>query len=144
MGMKSPAAGANSLLVTATIGTFAALTGWSLNIGKLPTTPDTAIACVDTGGVTPNPLFALNFPSVQTLVRGAPGDYIGAHDKGRDVIDVLLGLGDSVVDGDSWEGITQIGDLSFLGYDERNRPLFSANFSIHVEPAEKGNRLAIV
>lgn len=144
MGMKSPAAGVKDLLVAANVGTFAATSGWSISVGKSSTAPDTSITCVDTGGISPFPHLALNFPSVQVIVRGAPGDYIGAHDKGRAVIDALLGKGVTSVNGDSWEGITQIGDLASIGYDENNRPLFSANFSIHVEPASTGLRQAIV
>lgn len=143
MGMKSPAVGCKDKLVTAAVGVFAATSGWSLAVGKLPTVPDTALACVDSGGVSPFPSFALNFPSVQILVRGNPGDYVGAHDKGRAVIDALLGCPPGVVNTDQWEGITQIGDLAFIGYDEKNRPMFSANFSIHVEPASAGYRQVI-
>ena len=144
MGMISPAVGCKDLLVTAGVGVFAATTGWGIFIGKFPTAPDTVIACVDTGGLAPFPNFALNFPSVQVMIRGVPGDYISAHDKGRAVIDALLGMGYQVVNGDKWEGIIEIGDLAFIGYDEKNRPAFSANFSIHVEPSSTGNRQAIV
>lgn len=143
--MKSPAVGIKDMLVTASIGTFAATTGWSLAVGRLPTAPDSAVACVDTGGVSPFPHLALNFPSAQVLIRGNPGDYVGAHDKGRAAIDALLGAGYTTLSGgDKWEGITQIGDLAFIGYDEKNRPIFSANFSISVEPASGGYRTVIV
>jgi len=144
MGMKSPAVGVKDKLVTAAVGVFAAATGWSLAVGKLPTSPDTALACVDSGGVSPYPSFALNFPSVQVLVRGNPGDYVGAHDKGRAAIDALLGSAPATVNTDYWRGITQIGDLSFIGYDDENRPTFSANFSIHIEPSSTGYRQPIV
>lgn len=141
--MKSPAIGIKDLLVAASVGVFAANSGWSLSVGKLPTSPDTAITCVDTGGVSPFPHVALNFPSVQVLIRGNPGDYVGCHDKGRAVINALLGAGYAVVNTDKWEGITQIGDLAFIGFDEKNRPMFSANFSIRVEPSDLGLRQAI-
>lgn len=141
--MKSPAVGVKDLLAAANVGVFAATSGWSLNVGRLPTTPATAIACVDTGGISPYPHIALNFPSVQVLIRGAAGDYVGAHDKGRAVIDAILGMGYQVVNTDKWEGISQIGDLAFIGYDEKNYPMFSCNFSINVEPASTGNRAAM-
>lgn len=143
MGMKSPAVGVKDLLVAAAVGTFASASGWSISIGRLPTSPDTSIACVDTGGASPFPHLAVNFPSVQVLIRGNAGDYIGAHDKGRAVIDALLGAGYQTLNTDKWEGITQIGDLAFIGYDEKNRPMFSANFSINIEPASTGLRAAI-
>lgn len=143
MGMKSPAVGMKDLLVAASIGAFAATTGWNISVGKLPDIPDQSVACVDTGGLSPFPSIALNFPSVQVLVRGKPGDYVGAHDKGRAAIDAVLGKGVTTVGGDEWQGITEIGDLAFIGYDEKNRPIFSANFQIHVEPATTGLRQAI-
>lgn len=143
MGMKSPAVGIKDILVSANVGNFASSSGWSLHVGRLATSPDSCIACVDTGGLSPYPHIALNFPSVQVLVRSNPGDYIGAHDKARDVIDALLGAGYAVINGDKWGGITQIGDLISLGYDDKNRAMFSANFSVRVEPSSTGNRQAI-
>ena len=143
MGMKSPAVGIKDLLEAAFVGTFAAGAGWALAVGAPMTSPDTCITCVDGPGQSPYANLALNFPSVQVLVRGNPGDYVGAHDKGRDAIDAVLGAGYQSVNGDLWGGITQMGDLAFLGYDEKNRPIFSANFSINVEPATTGHRQAI-
>lgn len=140
MGMKSPAVGIKDLLVSAGVGTFATETGWSISVGVLPTAPDTAIACVDSPGQSPYSNIPINFPAVQCLIRGVAGGYVAAHDKGRAVIDALLGIPDQTVNGDAWAGITEIGDLAFIGMDEKHRPMFSANFSIIVEPASVGYR----
>lgn len=141
MSMSPPEIGIKDLLVSGSIGTFAATTGWSIHLGGLPTEPDTAIACVPTGGLAPSPLWLLNQPSVQVLVRGATNGYSAASNKAQDVVACLLGIDSQSVNGDFWGGITQIGEIAFLGFDEKKRPLFSCNFSIIVEPKAGGHRL---
>ena len=143
MSMTSPAIGVKDLLVAATQGVFAATTGWNISVGKFPTSPNTSIVCVDTGGPSPYPHLLLNTPSVQMMVRGEPGDYVGASVKIRSAVDALLGLPAQSVNGDAWGGIRQMGDVAFLGYDDLNRPLFTSNFSIIVEPKAGGYRQAI-
>ena len=140
MSMSSPAVGVKDLLVAASMGTFGGTSGWSINVGKLPTTPDTAIACVVTGGLPPSPKWLLNQPSVQVMIRGKANGYVDAENKARAIVDALLGAPTQTVGGDFWGGITQIGDVVHAGYDETNRPLFTCNFSIIVEPKAGGHR----
>lgn len=143
MAMSDPAKGVKDLLVSASVGSFASTAGWGIFIGRLPTSPDTAIACVTTGGISPFPHILLNQPSVQVLVRGAPNGYVAAEAKARAVVDALLGIDSQNVNGDFWGGIRQLGDVASLGYDDRDRPLFTCNFSIIVEPQSGGYRSAI-
>lgn len=143
MSMTSPAQGIKDLLVTAGVGVFASATGWNISLGRHPSTPNTSIACVDTGGITPFPHLLLNRPSVQILVRGDLNGYQAADAKIRAAVDALLGIPAQTLNGDWWQGITQRGDVSFLGFDENSRPLFSANFSIIVEPKAGGYRQPI-
>ncbi len=127
------------LLVTAGVGTK----GGTLFVGRLPTTPDAAIAAVITGGTPPNPKWLLDFPSVQVLTRGAKGGYQAAYTKAQAVKDALLGLPSQDVNGDRFVSVLLLGDLASLGFDESNRIIFSLNFSLIIEPATGTNRTAL-
>lgn len=108
---------------------------WVCKISQLPETPNTCIATFDTPGATPNPKWLLDFPTGQILVRGDIDDYSGAYAKARQVHDVLLGLQPQTVGDDHWDGITGMGSLHFLHYDEKRRPIFTANYRLIIEPA---------
>ena len=90
--MTDPAVGIKDLLETESVGTFAALTGFGIFIGKQPDANDTSIVITNTGGEAPNPKFLLDFPSVQVMVRGAKGGYQAAFAKAVAVQDALLGV----------------------------------------------------
>jgi hypothetical protein len=133
--MTDIAEGAKDLLVAAGVGTFGAPTGWGIFINKQPTTPDTVITAYASGGLDPNPQWLLDFPSLRVQVRGAPGGYVAAQSKAKDVKDALLGLPSQDLNGDRWVSVLMNGDILSLGHDEENRPLFSINFSLIIEPA---------
>lgn len=141
--MDLPAKSLAGLLEGAGVGTIGGTSGWGIFLGRLPTAPDTAMACKATGGASPWPHLALNFPSVQIIVRGAPGSYEGAEAKAREVVKKLLGLPSQVVGNDFYGSVRQLGDVISLGFDEKNRPLFSCNFHLIVEPSADGYRQAI-
>lgn len=143
--MTAPSVGIKDLLVAAGDGVFAATTGWSIHIGKEPTTPHTTITIYDSGGLTPNPAWLLDFPSIQVRIRGAPGDYIGAQQKIVDCKNTLLGLPSQDLNSDRWVSVRQIGDINLIGYDDSNRPMFTMNFSLIIEPAVVGgeNRIPL-
>lgn len=141
--MFDPAQSVKDLLVAANMGTFAAASGWSVNVGGLPEAPDTVILCNATGGKDPYPNLSINFPSVQVMVRGAKNGYQAARTKIDACVSALLGLSTIVVNGDTYQACNQIGDVSYLGQDDNTRPLFSANFSFIVLPVASGNRVAI-
>ena len=88
----NPATAVKDLLVSAGVGTFAASTGWGIYVNEMPTSPDTVIAVMDTPGGTPNPKYALDFPSVQCLVRGSPNGGQALQTKAIEIKDALLGI----------------------------------------------------
>ena len=135
--------GIKDLLVTAGVGTFAATTGWGLFIGIMPDTPDTALAINQTGGQSRSPRWRINYPSVQVMVRGRADDYRGAYDKAEEVMDNLVGIPSQDLNGDRWVAINAIGDVNWLGRDEKDRPMFSVNLSLIIEPASSVNRDAL-
>lgn len=138
--MNDPAVGVKDLLVTAGF-----VFEDTVFIGRPPLKPEKTVAVVNwTGGKAPWPHLALNFPSVQVMTRGKPNDYVGASQMIRNVVKALLGIPSQTVNGDWWDGITQMGDCFFLGYDSNNCPMFSANFSIIMEPQTNlGNRATL-
>ena len=138
-----PAKAVADILVTAGCGTFAAVSGWGIFIGPLPKKPDTCILVNSTGGRNPFPNFLLDFPSVQVMVRGSENGHEDAWDKASACVDALLGMSSTAMGSDTYLACNQIGDISFLGLDENQRPLFSANFSFIVEPASGTHRVAI-
>ncbi len=134
------------LLVTASVGVSGAAsptTDNSIWVSKMPTTPDQVISVLHTGGFAANPKWLVDFPSVQVMVRGVKGGYVTAQAKGQAVKDALLGLPSQDVLGDRVTEVNMLGDMVSAGYDESNRPLFSLNFRLIVEPATGTNRTAL-
>lgn len=134
--MADVAAGIKDLLVTAGVGTFGAASGWSIFIEHMPDSPDTSICIYHGPGLTPNPKWAVDYPGIQIIVRGAEGGYVAFRQKAQDVKDVLLGLPSQDLNGDRWVGIWSQGDLASMGVDEKKRPKFSLNFNLIIEPAD--------
>lgn len=138
--MSSPAEVAGLRLDPTVVG---GATGWILKVGKQVTEPDQTVTMYDTGGRTPNPKWAVDFPTIQAMVRGKPNDYGTAWSKAREVRDALLGLDSVTIGSDRWVSITCPGDIGFVGYDDAQRPLLSINFNLIIEPAAVGNREAL-
>jgi len=140
MAMADPAEGLKDLLVTAGIGTFNATTGWSIRVAKERNKPDTHITCYSSGGLAANPKWLLDFPSVMIRVRGAANGYQSARVKAQAVKDALLGITSQTLNGDKWVAINAIGDINNLGFDDNDRPIFSLNFTLIIEPVSGDNR----
>lgn len=136
--MGIPSLGAKGLIVTATVGSNTPTADWSVHLSVMPSTPDRAIAIFDTGGTEegPNPKWLLDYRTIQVRVRGKPNDYQTIYAKIAQVKDVLLGLPAQTVEGDRWCGVTGLGDITFLGRDENDRPELIMNFRIIMEPAD--------
>lgn len=136
--MTSQAIVAKSVLVTASIGSATPSSDWSIHVSKMPPTPHRAIAIHDTGGSeNPNPKWLLDYRTFQVHVRGGVNDYAAAYDKIAAVKDVLLGITAFVHSGgDRWDGVTCIGDITFIGRDENDRPSLVLNFRAIIEPAD--------
>lgn len=130
--MPAPSEGALQVLENSGI-----LSGtWVGKISQVPTSPNTSIVIFDTGGAPPNPAWLYQEPYIQVQVRADPGGYSAARAMAKNVQDALLGMDPLTFDdGDRWDGVTGVGDIAFLQYDELNRPLFVVNFRILYEPA---------
>lgn len=122
-----------------------ASSGWQIEIGVMPNSPNQVIMITDYGGLAPNPKWLLDFPHVQVLVRGDPSGYLDTWREAKSVKDILLGIDSQDINGDRLVSVTQSGDLGFIGRDESMRPMFSVNFALIIEPQSVGdsNRLAL-
>ncbi len=133
--MNDPAEAVKDALVTAGIGTFGAVSGWAIYIGQFPARPDTVLLINQVGGRSPFPHLLLNFPTVQIQIRGNQGGYKVTRAQLKLAVDSLLGMSSQVLNGDTYRSCNQVGDVIYLGQDENERPMFSANLTFIVEPA---------
>lgn len=110
---------------------------WSVMVGQMITEPDRMIVFYDTGGMTPNPRWKLDYLTVMAQIRGNPDDYTSGWQKGRQVRDYFLGLtSQTLPSGDRIDSITMGSELAFLNYDDQRRPIFSVNFRLIWEPGD--------
>lgn len=147
--MKDVAKGMADLLVSAGLGTFAkecftTVDEWGIYVSRPPKEVIPSLVCQVAPGGEPWPHLAINFPGVDVVVVGFPNEYQRAYAKSQAVVAAVLGKPSSTVNGDIWRSITMRGDVSWLGYDESNRPCFSAGFRLIVEPqTDLGHRVLI-
>ena len=109
----SPAEVAGGLLSAISGG----VTGWVVKVGKQVAEPDQTITMYDTGGQSPNPKWAVDFPTIQALIRGKPNEYGSAWAKAREVRDALLGIDSQTIGSDIWVSVTCPGDVGMVGYE---------------------------
>lgn len=143
--MYDVALSTKDLLVSKGLGVFNSTAAFSLFVGAPPDKPDALVLINVTGGRPPLPHLALNYPSIQVMVRGAPSGYAAASARMSAICNALLGISTYVLNGDTYRACNQIGDVIYLGQDDNTRPLLSANFRYIVEPAimAGGNRATI-
>lgn len=133
------------ILVAAGIGAFGTQDDFAIYLGAPPDKPDAVVVVNMTGGLPPHPRLALNYPSVQLMVRGKRGGYLAASAKIQEAVNALLGLSTATISGDTYRACNQLSDIAFLGQDDSTRPILSANFRFIVEPAlmAGGHRVSI-
>ncbi len=127
--------GIKDLLVAASVGVFGAPSGWGIFIGPEPAEPDTTITIREFGGAGPMAKWLVDFPSIQTMIRGAPGGYQAAKTKAQEVLDELHSIPSLDLNGDRWNSIIATSGPAYNGLDKSDRPKFSVNFKLIIEPA---------
>lgn len=137
-----------SEILKSLLATHVATSGWAIEVGIMPATPDRVIMISDTPSpVAPNPKYLLDFPSCQIMARGKVSGYLDTYREAKAVKDLLLGIDSyTTSDGDRLVSITMTGDgPGFIGRDENNRPLFTLNFALITEPqvVANSNRIAL-
>jgi hypothetical protein len=119
---------------TAPVGTF---TGWVFNIGKLPAAPDKVITLIDQGGPAAFPHMLADWPGLQILVRSSIGGdgYQTSWLMVRKVRDLILGMPSQPVQFPELTSLTERGHIIPMGYDDKDRHVWSSNYQLIVEPA---------
>ena len=112
-------------------------------VHKEPKSPNQVLTIYETGGFTPNPKWRLDYPSVQLRMRGSPGRSQDARNRLGVAADLLLGMGETILDDVYVRGIRALGGVTSLGWDQSNRPIFVYNLNIILEPVSSANRQAL-
>lgn len=116
----------------ADIGELGASSGWSIHLGRMEDSPDTCISLID--GVpsdSPSPNYTYDYPSVQIRVRGNQGGYSEAHAKILEIKNLIHGGINEVIGDSKYIQILCAIDIEFLGFDEKDRPIWSSTFDCH-------------
>ena len=140
MATNPPSVDIKDILVTASIGTFGAASGWSIGIGDEADSPDTRITILDRPGRDPSPKYLMDEPGIQIRVRTGAGDYVAGYAKALAIKDKILGLPSATHSTTLYVTVNMLGDIGYVGTDEKRRPVFSLNFLIRREPASGTNR----
>jgi hypothetical protein len=109
--------------------------GTDLFINKQPDglpDQDPIAAIYDTGGFPPLATGKVfDQPTIMVRVIGKDGDIAGARDLAQAIKAALHQRTPESIGGTRYMGIWQTGEIAFVEYDEKNRPVFSLNFRIH-------------
>lgn len=109
--------------------------GTDLHIGSMPDSPNACVAIYDTSGSDPDGNRAYFYPHIQVRVRGAVGGYRAAGMLARSIQGYLKERHNETWNSTAYVGIWAMGDILFVGHDEKNRPIFSVNFRLQREAA---------
>ena len=137
--MSSPAVDIAGLLEAQGLGTA----GTTLFVGRDPGGTTLTISVYDTGGLPPNPKYSRDEPSVQIAVWGAANDYSGGYTKALAIKDYLLGLTSQTIGTKTYFAFNMRTDITFVGYDQNQRPQFTLNFRLIVDDGDVGNRTSL-
>lgn len=119
--------------------------GWGFFVGDLPADPDKAVMFKDVGGRAGEVNVAIDYPTMQVLVRGPSGgdSYAQAFDKARAIQRALIRIPSGGAEFPELTSITAIGHVVHVGKSERDRHVFSLNFQLIVSYTSDGYREAL-
>ena len=136
-----PEAGILDILANAGVGVIAPTPNpWPMFEGQLPADPDQCIMVRKPGGPRPEVKIAIDYPSIQVLVRSTRQGYDEASDKVEEIKLALHAIPSSPVQFPDLTSCLLAGEPAFTGYDENNRPIWSANFNCIVSKNPEGYR----
>ena len=108
-------------------GAFGGSTGWPVYVGREPLTPVDVVTCYDTGGAA-GPLVDLRTPMVQVRVRAE--NYDEGWQKANEAYAALVQVTRQAVTDASILAWAPSGDVTYIGRDDKDRPLFTVNFEM--------------
>lgn len=138
----TPGTGIVELLAALGVGNIAPHATWPIYESQFPTDDNVARCIVvrEVGGRSPEVKLAIDYPSVQVLVRGGAQDYMATRAKIEEVFLALQAVPSGPVAYPELTSCVTRGGRTFVGYDEVNRPVWSLNFDLIESKAPEGNR----
>jgi hypothetical protein len=135
-------AGIIELLIGAGVGALAPTTmdPWPIFEGKFPDSEDQCLMVRDTGGPRPEVKIAIDYPSVQVLVRSGKMGYMAAAEKADEVKLVLHAIDSAPAAFPDLTSCLLTGEKTFVGYDAVERPVWSVNFNCILSKPPEGYR----
>jgi hypothetical protein len=135
------AAGLIEILVAANVGALAPSPDpWPIYEGDFPETVDQCLMIRDTGGRAPEVKIAIDYPTVQVLVRSGKAGYAVAADKADEIKLVLHAINSAPAQMPELTSCLLMGEKTFVGYDVNKRPVWSVNFNLILSKDPEGNR----
>lgn len=126
--MTAPSVSARDILIAK--GVTASFPAY---IGRIPATPDNVILISDTGGQSSEAKWLMDYPTISIVVRAV--DYPTGYAKAKEIKDALHSIPSQTINGDRWVSCLITGDINYLGMSDKDRPSFSLNFRLIIEPA---------
>lgn len=126
--MRTPAHDTALFLAGLTgFGAFGGASSWSVHVGREPLTPVNVVTCYDTGGA-PGPLVDLRTPTVQVRVRAS--NYDAGWQKANEAYATLVQVTKQAVTDANILAWSPSGEVTYIGRDDKDRPLFTVNFEM--------------
>lgn len=131
-----------AILVEAGVGVLApnTLGGWPIYEGKFPDSEAQCILVRDTGGLRPEVKIAIDYPSVQVMVRSGKMGYLAAAEKADQVKLVLHAIDSAPAAFPELTSCILAAEKTFVGYDSDERPVWSVNFNCILSKNPEGYR----
>lgn len=137
----SPADGIRAILED--LGICGGTSGWGSRTGALHSSMDQCVAVLDSGGRGSEVKIAIDYPTVQVLVRASKnaGGYTAGYDKTRECFVALQAIDQNPAQFVTLTSCVVRGGIIPLGRDDSDRPVFSLNFNLIVTiPGTEGYR----
>ncbi len=118
-------------------------TGWILATDQLSDKPDKQVIVKDTGGRGAEHSVAIDYPTVQIIVRGGSGSggYTEAYDKVIACRDALVCIPSATTEYPELTSCTQRGNPVPINRDDAGRPRWSLNLNLIVSYDVSGYRI---
>jgi hypothetical protein len=136
-----PTDGITAILVAANVGVIPPAAGdWPIYEGQFPSEVDQCIMVREFGGRSSEVRIAIDYPSVQILVRGTERGYVTSRAKIEDIFLALQGIPSAPAEYPELTSAVAVGGRTFAGYDEKGRPQWTVNFNLIESKNPQGYR----
>jgi hypothetical protein len=127
--MNNAAVDIKDYLVTGALGVFAAPTGWSINIGTIPSNPDTTISVIEVGTRKIQTLGRTIEAEVGSIqIRVTSNYYVTAYAKAADIINYLKNGYNCSINSTVYKKFENFEGPVFYAKDEENRYVWLIDF----------------